>query len=737
MTVRVVPLLQALLLLTIGLAASWGLTGWMVALLAAVVLDVLVMLGMRHYRADTLGAADFVTIARATLTCAVAALVVASLAAGALLDTSPWTTTITVLAAVSLLFDLVDGWVARWTGTETPFGARFDGEADAALMLVLCVWIAPALGWWVLAIGLARYAFGVAGWLLPWMRAELPARYWRKVVTAVTSIILVVGTAGVVAPPLMVAGLLVGLALIAESFGRDVWWLSCHRAQIEDVPQDARRAAYGPGEFVDQQGFMTASEIRELAVAADIGPNTRVLDLCCGTGGPGRLIARESGCDLLGIDASASAVAAARAHAGDLTCHYEVGRIPPVPAGPFDVVLLFETMLAFRDKNALLRDVRAALAPAGRFAFTLEEGQPLTEHERAAMPAADTVWPIPLDRLHELLGRTGFAVTWQQDRTDAHRDVVDSLLTEFTTHESAIAAQIGSDELESLLTSRRLERVAEQGEDPQVRDRRSCSARPSRFGRGRPRTSGRRAAVGQPVTQQHHVTDRARLNQARGGVPSPWEVPVVDEPPCTRVPDEEGRHHQVHLVGQPLGEELRQHRAPALDEQALDAPLGQVGAHPRHGHRMPAVDHRRRRPEPCPRVVDPVVSAVDELVGVAAGEEVRARVEVGPLAHGHLDRGRGAPRRDPLVHALLAAHEQPRVVLAQGAGAHEDRVAVRAHLVDPVEVGLVGEHQPLRGGVVEVAVEGDGAAEDRVRTHHGRDTSSSAPGRVATSAITP
>lgn len=456
MTLRVVPLLQALLLLAIGLAASWGLTGWGVALVAASLLDVLVVLGLRHYRTGALGAADFVTIIRATLTCAVAALVVESLTAGAGLDTSPGTTTITVLAAVSLSLDLVDGWVARWTGSTTPFGTRFDGEADAALMLVLSIWIAPALGWWVLAIGLARYAFGLAGWALPWMRAELPPRYWRKVVTAVTSIILVVGTAGVVPARAMLVGLLVGLALIAESFGRDIGWLWRHRTQTEDALQEARSGAYGPGEFVDQQGFTRASEIRELAAAADIGPDTRVLDLCCGRGGPGRLIASEVGCDLLGVDADDSAVATARDHAGDLTCDYEVSRIPPVPHGPFDVVLLLETMLAFRDKDALLREIHAALVPGGRFAFTLEEGQPLTEPERAAMPAADTVWPIPLDRLHELLRRTGFAVTWQQDRTDAHREVVDAHLTEFTTHESAIAAQIGHDELESLLISHRL-----------------------------------------------------------------------------------------------------------------------------------------------------------------------------------------------------------------------------------------------------------------------------------------
>ncbi|WEV78824.1 methyltransferase domain-containing protein [Janibacter cremeus] len=456
MTVRVVPLLQAVLLLGIGFATGWGVTGWVVALAGAIILDGFAVIWMRRYQAKALAPADMVTIGRATLTCAIAGLVLESLTLGELLDTSPWTATLTVLAAVSLSLDLVDGWVARWTGRVTPFGARFDGEADAALMLVLSVWVAPVLGWWVLAIGLARYAFAVAGWVLPWMRAQLPPRHWRKVVTAVTSTILVVATAGVVPSLAMVIALLAGLALIAESFGRDVWWLWRHRHDPEDPLQEARRAAYGAGEFVDQQGFMRASAVLELASAADIRTDTRVLDLCCGRGGPGRLVAQEFGCDLLGIDADAVAVAAARDHVGDWACRYEIGRVPPVPRGPFDVILLLETMLAFRDKEILLREVHAALASGGRFAFTVEEGQPLDEHERDAMPAADTVWPLPLDRLHELLERTGFEVTWQQDRTDAHLDVVDSLLTEFESNESAIAAQVGPDELEGLLTSHRL-----------------------------------------------------------------------------------------------------------------------------------------------------------------------------------------------------------------------------------------------------------------------------------------
>ena len=105
---------------------------------------------------------------------------------------------------------------------------------------------------------------------------------------------------------------------------------------------------------------MSASEIRALAGRAGIAPGVSVLDLCCGVAGPGRLITAEFGCTYLGVDYSASAIDIARASAGDLPCRFEVSRIPPVPPGPFDVVLLLETMLAFADKDTLVAGISAA-----------------------------------------------------------------------------------------------------------------------------------------------------------------------------------------------------------------------------------------------------------------------------------------------------------------------------------------------------------------------------------------
>ena len=126
------------------------------------------------------------------------------------------------LTVVALALDMVDGWVARRSETASALGARFDGEVDAFLILVLSVYVARSAGAWVLAIGAARYVFLAAGWVLPWLREPLPPRYWRKVAAATQGIVLTIAAADVLPPALTQTALVVALALLAESFGRDV-----------------------------------------------------------------------------------------------------------------------------------------------------------------------------------------------------------------------------------------------------------------------------------------------------------------------------------------------------------------------------------------------------------------------------------------------------------------------------------------------------------------------------------
>lgn len=196
-----------------GWIAGLGYTAGALALLA----------GAAERSATTaLGPANRVTLARAILVGGVTALVVDAVV------TREHVIVLVALASIALVLDAVDGQVARRTGTVTSLGARFDMEVDAFLILVLSVFVSTTVGGWVLAIGAMRYAFVVAGWLVPWLRSPLPASMARKAVAAIQGVVLVLASSGVLPAPYTTAVVAFALALLTWSFGRDVWWLWRH-----------------------------------------------------------------------------------------------------------------------------------------------------------------------------------------------------------------------------------------------------------------------------------------------------------------------------------------------------------------------------------------------------------------------------------------------------------------------------------------------------------------------------
>nr|WP_026119184.1 CDP-alcohol phosphatidyltransferase family protein [Nocardiopsis ganjiahuensis] len=176
------------------------------------VVAVLLVTAIRRYGRWPLGPADLVTLFRVGLIGVVTALVA---------DGGPaWP--LVAVASLALALDWVDGLVARGTRTESDFGARFDMEADAFLILVLSVYVSGALGPWVLVIGAMRYLFGAAAWAAPWLRGPLPPSPARKAVAAAQGIVLTVAAAGVLPTPVAATAVAGALAALVWSFGRDV-----------------------------------------------------------------------------------------------------------------------------------------------------------------------------------------------------------------------------------------------------------------------------------------------------------------------------------------------------------------------------------------------------------------------------------------------------------------------------------------------------------------------------------
>jgi SAM-dependent methyltransferase len=193
--------------------------------------------------------------------------------------------------------------------------------------------------------------------------------------------------------------------------------------------------------------------------AAGIAPDSRVLDLGCGTGQTTRDAARRatSG-SALGVDLSRDMLAVARRLAEDegvanATFLHADAQIHPFEPASFDVAISRTGTMFFGDLVAAFTNIHHALRPGGRLAMVA--WQPVSENEwfreiTTAMaagrdlpgPPPDAPHPYTLadpDRVRRLLDAAGFTETafenlhapmyFGPDAADAHRFIFD--LTEW------------------------------------------------------------------------------------------------------------------------------------------------------------------------------------------------------------------------------------------------------------------------------------------------------------------
>ena len=174
----------------------------------------------RHHPFARFGPANQITTMRAMLVALVAALI------GEPRFPNVATSAAAATVVVSAL-DGVDGWLARRHQIASSFGARFDMEIDALLILVLAILVTEfeKAGPWVILSGLLRYIFVGAGRYWPQLRAPLFASRRRQAVCVVQILALNLAIVPAIQPPLSAAIAAVALAALAWSFLVDTRWL--------------------------------------------------------------------------------------------------------------------------------------------------------------------------------------------------------------------------------------------------------------------------------------------------------------------------------------------------------------------------------------------------------------------------------------------------------------------------------------------------------------------------------
>ncbi len=183
--------------------------------------------GLAWHPHQKFGPANAVTLYRSAGT-----VLIASLVPVAGLLSVQWLWLITVCAILLLSLDGIDGYLARQTRLASDFGARFDMEIDALLILTISVflWQSGEIGLWIISLGLMRYAFVLASlWSRP-LRGVLFPSFRRKLVCVIQLVALCAILSPLISPPLSSAVGVVALFCLTGSFVRDILWLYEHQS---------------------------------------------------------------------------------------------------------------------------------------------------------------------------------------------------------------------------------------------------------------------------------------------------------------------------------------------------------------------------------------------------------------------------------------------------------------------------------------------------------------------------
>ena len=138
--------------------------------------------------------------------------------------------------------------------------------------------------------------------------------------------------------------------------------------------QKIRHESYG--EDIGQHSWLTADELRGYITILNLKPSDRVLDFGCGPGGPLTFIAKEVGCNIVGMDLSVPALQVAKERAESLGVTSLIGikqgdgNAPLAISGSFDAIVLFDVILHLRDRHTVYKELFSFLKPGGKLLIT-------------------------------------------------------------------------------------------------------------------------------------------------------------------------------------------------------------------------------------------------------------------------------------------------------------------------------------------------------------------------------
>jgi len=200
-------------------------------------------------------------------------------------------------------------------------------------------------------------------------------------------------------------------------------------AALEKAGKDLGRLTLEDLAPIDEFHIRGRAATLELARAAGLDANKRVLDVGSGVGGTSRCLAKEFGCRVTGIDLTdeycrAAAMLSAKVGLTDLV-DFRQGDATALPFadGEFDVVWTEHVAMNIPDKPRLYKEMYRVVKPGGTLAV----------YDVLAGPTGPVLFPVPWARtpdtsflvqpgeLRRLLEDAGFTISDWSDTTEVAR----------------------------------------------------------------------------------------------------------------------------------------------------------------------------------------------------------------------------------------------------------------------------------------------------------------------------
>lgn len=207
---------------------------------------------------------------------------------------------------------------------------------------------------------------------------------------------------------------------VVETYG------TAYEHYASDALSAVRRETYD--EDIGQNSWLNAAELRQLLEWMNVGPQTNVLEVACGSGGPACYTAQLTGCRLTGIDNTAEGIVnaqklSAQMRLTDRTTFGEADANDPLPFadGEFDALLCIDALNHLRDRRSVIAEWARVLRSGGAMAFTdpVVVTGAVTNAELALRSSIGFFLFVPSGYTEKLLADAGLRIERIVDASDA------------------------------------------------------------------------------------------------------------------------------------------------------------------------------------------------------------------------------------------------------------------------------------------------------------------------------